>query len=54
MLTEVTHRQYHPESIYLPRKLKIAVTGSPLDRAASEVHDIGLHLVESTRPSFLT
>ncbi len=35
----------HPEFTYLPRKFKIAVTGSPADRAASEVHDVGLHLV---------
>jgi sulfite reductase (NADPH) hemoprotein beta-component len=34
----------HPEFTYLPRKFKIAVTGSPADRAASEVHDIGLHM----------
>jgi sulfite reductase (NADPH) hemoprotein beta-component len=34
----------HPEFTYLPRKFKIAVTGSPADRAASEVHDVGLHL----------
>jgi sulfite reductase (NADPH) hemoprotein beta-component len=34
----------HPEFSYLPRKFKIAVTGSPTDRAASEVHDVGLHL----------
>ena len=34
----------HPEFNYLPRKFKIAVTGSPADRAASEVHDIGLHM----------
>ena len=34
----------HPEFTYLPRKFKIAVTGSQEDRAASEVHDIGLHL----------
>jgi sulfite reductase (NADPH) hemoprotein beta-component len=34
----------HPEFTYLPRKFKIAVTGSPEDRAASEVHDIGLQL----------
>ncbi|MFM1885517.1 MAG: hypothetical protein RL026_674 [Pseudomonadota bacterium] len=34
----------HPEFNFLPRKFKIAVTGSPADRAASEVHDIGLHL----------
>ncbi len=34
----------HPEFTYLPRKFKIAITGSPEDRAASEVHDIGLHM----------
>jgi sulfite reductase (NADPH) hemoprotein beta-component len=34
----------HPEFTYLPRKFKIAVTGSAADRAASEVHDVGLHL----------
>ncbi|HKD55050.1 MAG TPA: nitrite/sulfite reductase, partial [Steroidobacteraceae bacterium] len=39
----------HPEFTYLPRKFKIAVTGSPEDRAASEVHDIGLNLVRDTR-----
>jgi sulfite reductase (NADPH) hemoprotein beta-component len=34
----------NPEFTYLPRKFKIAITGSPEDRAASEVHDIGLHM----------
>ena len=34
----------HPEFSWLPRKFKIAVTGSPTDRAASEVHDVGLHI----------
>ena len=34
----------HPEFAYLPRKFKIAVSGSSTDRAASQVHDIGLHL----------
>lgn len=34
----------NPEFTYLPRKFKIAVTGSPQDRAASEVHDIGLQM----------
>ncbi len=32
----------HPEFSFLPRKFKIAVTGSPRDRAAARVHDIGL------------
>jgi sulfite reductase (NADPH) hemoprotein beta-component len=39
----------HPEFSYLPRKFKIAVTGAPDDRAASEVHDIGLHLTRDAR-----
>ncbi len=34
----------HPEFSFLPRKFKIAVTGSPNDRAAVKVHDIGLRL----------
>ncbi len=32
----------HPEFTYLPRKFKIAITGSPNDRAAIKFHDIGL------------
>ena len=32
----------HPEFSFLPRKFKIAVTGSEHDRAAVKVHDIGL------------
>ena len=39
----------HPEFSFLPRKFKIAVTGSPQDRAASKVHDIGLHLVRNAQ-----
>ncbi len=34
----------HPEFTYLPRKFKIAVTGSPHDRTAVKFHDIGLIL----------
>jgi sulfite reductase (NADPH) hemoprotein beta-component len=34
----------HPEFSYLPRKFKIAVTASPADRAAVEVHDVGVRL----------
>ena len=37
----------HPEFAFLPRKFKIAVTGGPQDRAASQVHDIGLHIVRN-------
>jgi sulfite reductase (NADPH) hemoprotein beta-component len=37
----------HPEFSFLPRKFKIAVTGSPIDRAAIQLHDIGLQLVKN-------
>ena len=39
----------NPEFTYLPRKFKIAVTGSPEDRAASEVHDIGLQMMRDAQ-----
>ena len=44
----------HPEFIFLPRKFKIAVTGAPNDRAAIQVHDIGLHAKRDAdgRPGF--
>ncbi|MBX2836796.1 MAG: nitrite/sulfite reductase [Gammaproteobacteria bacterium] len=35
----------HPEFQFLPRKFKIAVTGSPNDRAVTKAHDIGLQAV---------
>ena len=38
----------HPEFTYLPRKFKIAVTGSPEDRAVTRFHDIGLTLVQNS------
>ncbi|MCE0914598.1 nitrite/sulfite reductase [Pseudomonas sp. NMI760_13] len=38
---------FHPEFAYLPRKFKIAVNGSSDDRAAIEVHDIGLEPVRN-------
>ncbi len=34
----------HPEFSFLPRKFKIAVTGSPNDRAVTRGHDIGLRM----------
>lgn len=37
---------FHPEFSYLPRKFKIAVTGASHDRAAAQVHDIGLNLIK--------
>jgi len=38
---------FHPEFAYLPRKFKIAVIGTKEDRAATQLHDIGLHLVKN-------
>ncbi len=32
----------HPEFTFLPRKFKIAISGSPQDRVAARFHDIGL------------
>jgi len=37
----------HPEFAYLPRKFKIAVSGAKHDRAATQLHDIGLHLIRN-------
>jgi sulfite reductase (NADPH) hemoprotein beta-component len=37
---------FNPEFSYLPRKFKIAVNGAAADRAATYVHDIGLHAVQ--------
>lgn len=38
---------FHPEFAHLPRKFKIAVNGARQDRAAIEVHDIGLEAVKN-------
>lgn len=40
---------FHPEFSYLPRKFKIAVTGALHDRAAAQVHDIGLNLLRNAQ-----
>ena len=37
----------HPEFQFLPRKFKIAVTGSSTDRAVTKAHDIGLRMVRN-------
>ncbi len=39
----------HPEFQYLPRKFKIAITGSAKDRAVIKSHDIGLLLMRNER-----
>jgi dissimilatory sulfite reductase (desulfoviridin) alpha/beta subunit len=36
----------HPEFAFLPRKFKIAISGSTEDRAATGWHDVGLRLVQ--------
>ncbi|MEM8655998.1 MAG: nitrite/sulfite reductase [Pseudomonadota bacterium] len=36
----------HPEFQFMPRKFKIAITGSPNDRAVTKAHDIGIRMVE--------
>lgn len=38
---------FHPEFAFLPRKFKIAVSGSEQDRAAIHFHDIGLQLIRN-------
>ena len=38
---------FHPEFSYLPRKFKFAVNGAQADRAATYLHDIGLHAVRN-------
>ena len=40
---------FHPEFSFLPRKFKIAITGCKNDRAAIELHDIGLRLVKKKK-----
>ena len=35
----------HPEFAFLPRKFKIAVSGSPVDRAVTRAHDIGIRMI---------
>jgi len=38
----------HPEFAFLPRKFKIAISGSKEDRAATAWHDVGLFLEKNT------
>ena len=38
---------FHPEFAFLPRKFKIAVSGATDDRAAIQLHDIGLQAVRN-------
>jgi len=43
----------NPEFLFLPRKFKIAVSSSKLDRAAVRTHDIGLYIDKDTRSNQL-
>jgi sulfite reductase (NADPH) hemoprotein beta-component len=38
---------FHPEFAYLPRKFKVAISGSVEDRAAIQVHDLGLQVLKN-------
>ena len=38
---------FHPEFAFLPRKFKIAVCGTRIDQAATQVHDIGIYLTKN-------
>lgn len=38
---------FHPEFNWLPRKFKIAFSSSTTDRAATQVHDIGVHIIRN-------
>jgi sulfite reductase (NADPH) hemoprotein beta-component len=40
---------FHPEFAFLPRKFKIAVSGATEDRAAIQLHDIGLQAVRDAK-----
>lgn len=40
---------FHPEFAFLPRKFKIAVSGATEDRAAIQLHDIGLQAVRDDK-----
>ncbi len=39
----------HPEFAFLPRKFKIAVTGSSSDRAVIKAHDIGIEVIKNDK-----
>ena len=43
---------FHPEFAWLPRKFKIAVNAAAEDRAAVQVHDIGLNLIKDEAGEF--
>lgn len=38
---------FHPELAFLPRKFKVAITGTPEDRALVQIHDLAYEIVET-------
>lgn len=40
---------FHPEFSFLPRKFKIAISGSKKDRAVLLLHDIGLNIIKKNK-----
>lgn len=38
---------FHPEFSFLPRKFKVALTGTPEDRALAQVHDLAFEVVRA-------
>jgi sulfite reductase (NADPH) hemoprotein beta-component len=38
---------FHPELTFLPRKFKVALTGTPEDRALAQVHDLAFEVVRA-------
>ncbi len=44
---------FHPEFAFLPRKFKIAVSGTLEDRAVTFAHDVGLHLYRNDKGEVL-
>jgi sulfite reductase (NADPH) hemoprotein beta-component len=49
ILSEIVRQwsSLHPEFSFLPRKFKIAVSGTPQDRAAVKFHDVGIEIVKN-------
>jgi sulfite reductase (NADPH) hemoprotein beta-component len=49
ILSEIVRQwsTFHPEFNYLPRKFKIAVSGTKEDRAAVKFHDIGIEIIKN-------
>jgi sulfite reductase (NADPH) hemoprotein beta-component len=49
ILSEIVRQwsTFHPEFSYLPRKFKIAVSGTVEDRAAVKFHDIGIEIIRN-------